>query len=187
MTTEGGPNVSPARCYSAATSWSLLRNLLHDLLGTLLSKLLHLLNNLRLYLPRSDEPPPSPDPPLLALCEDLPELFAEEVLKRLNPTDIALLARVARGFKAAVVASGLPLVRPQLKVKDFVGSVERLAWAKENMCPWDKRTCAYVAQGGHLEVLIWAREQECPCDLCMRAAKGGHLEVLRWAWEQRCP
>ena len=31
---------------------------------------------------------PNPSPPLLALCEDLPDLFAEELLKRwLDPTD----------------------------------------------------------------------------------------------------
>ena len=43
-------------------------------------------------------------------------------------------------IKEAVVTSGLPLVRPQLKVKDFVGSVERLAWAELNGCPWDTYT-----------------------------------------------
>ena len=49
-----------------------------------------------------------PCPLLAPLLEDLPELFEEEVLKqRLNPTDRALFARVARGCKAAVVTSGL--------------------------------------------------------------------------------
>jgi len=137
------------------------------------------------------DPDPEPTPPLLALCEDLPDVFREELLKRwLDPTDRALLARVARGFKAAVVASGLPLVRPRLKLKDFFGSVERLAWAKANRCPWSMPTCAYVAEGGHLEALRWAREIDCPWDwrTCACAAGGGHLEVLKWArGEQHCP
>ena len=86
----------------------------------------------------------------MALCENLPGLFEEEVLKRwLDPTDRALLARVARGFKAAVLASGLPQARPvRLRVKDFVGTVERLAWAKANRCPWNDRTCAFIAGCG---------------------------------------
>jgi len=38
------------------------------------------------------------------------------------------------------------------KVDDFVGSVEKLAWAKDNGCPWEIKTCALIAAGGHLEV-----------------------------------
>ena len=30
-------------------------------------------------------------------------------------------------------------------------------WARTNGCPWDEDTCAYAAEGGHLEVLQWAR------------------------------
>ena len=40
--------------------------------------------------------------------------------------------------------------------KNVVGSVERLAWAKENGCPWKVVTCAWAA-------LKWAREHGCPC------------------------
>ena len=29
---------------------------------------------------------------------------------------------------------------------------------------WDECTCAYAAEGGHLEVLKWARENGCPWD-----------------------
>ena len=50
-----------------------------------------------------------------------------------------------------------------LKLCDFVGSVERLAWANSNrVCPWNARTCALIARGGNLEVLQWAREHGCP-------------------------
>jgi len=53
--------------------------------------------------------------------------------------------------------------RLKFRVMDFVGSVERLVWAKERGCPWidtrgpmPKSVCAYAADGGHLEVLKWA-------------------------------
>jgi hypothetical protein len=32
-----------------------------------------------------------------------------------------------------------------------------LQWARANGCPWDEFTCAYAAEGGHLEMLQWAR------------------------------
>jgi len=112
-----------------------------------------------------------------------------------DPTDLAVLAQVGRGFLAAVVSSGLPRAGKEgavrLKRKDFVGYVERLAWAKANGCPWDERTCAYVARGGQLEVLRWAREEHhCPWNelqMCTDAATSGNLEMLRWARENNCP
>ena len=51
-----------------------------------------------------------------------------------------------------------------LRVQDFVGSVERLAWAKEMGCPWNEEVCAHAADVGHLEVLRWAWEHRCPWD-----------------------
>jgi len=66
-------------------------------------------------------------------------LFAE-VLSRLDPTDLALLRRVDRACRAAVEYSGLPRAgvseEEPLEVSQFVGSVERLAWAKDSGCPW---------------------------------------------------
>jgi len=69
------------------------------------------------------------------------------------------------------------------------GHLEVLKWARENDCPWDKRTCAHAAKGGHLEVLKWARENGCPWDenTCACAAYRGHLEVLKWAHANGCP
>jgi hypothetical protein len=83
--------------------------------------------------------------PLLGpLLGDLSDLFREEVLKKwLDPTDLALFARSSRDCLAAVVASGLPRAGLKggefpLDVRDFVtGSIELLAWAKTNGCPWD--------------------------------------------------
>jgi hypothetical protein len=33
------------------------------------------------------------------------------------------------------------------------GHLEILKWARKNKCPWDERTCANAAFGGHFEVL----------------------------------
>jgi len=77
-----------------------------------------------------------------------------------------------------------------LKVKDFVRSVALMAWAKDTGCPWEARTCAHVARGGHLEVLQWARarDPQCPWDAttCAAAAGAGHLAVVRWARKHGC-
>ena len=117
--------------------------------------------------------------------EDLPAGVLERVLlPLLDPIDRTMLAKVGRGCRAAVVASGLPraLGRVRLRLRDFVGSVERLSWARENGCRWDEWTSSLIAEGGNLEVLKWAREHQCLWDTwtCACAARGrGHLVVLR--------
>ena len=104
-----------------------------------------------------------------------------------------MCSRVGGACRAAVVDSGLPRAGTSewvpLKLKRFVGSAKRLAWAKANDCPWVARTCALTAAGGHVEVLKWAREHDCEWDkkTCAKAAAGGHLEVLKWAREHGCP
>ena len=116
--------------------------------------------------------------PLGRLLERPPEVFAAEVLPRLDPTELTLLARVGHACRAAVAASGLPRAGASLQVplksRSF-GSVERLAWARADRCPWGAGTCGLVAKGGHREVLWWAREHGCPWDedTCMSAARGG--------------
>jgi len=132
--------------------------------------------------------------PLLdRLLEDLPEVVERFVLPGLDPTALALLARAKRSWWVVVVSSGLARAGitegVPLGVTEFCGSVERLAWAKANGCPWNARTCALAARDGRIEVLRWAREHDCPWDerTCTYAAEGGHLEVLRWAQEHHCP
>ena len=117
----------------------------------------------------------------------------KHVLSRLDPTDCAILARVAKPWLAVVLANILPRAGKggavKLKLVDFVGSIERLAWAKDNGCPCEERTCFEAAAGGRLEVLRWMREHHCPWNewTCAHAAKGGHLAVLKWAREHFCP
>ena len=69
------------------------------------------------------------------------------------------------------------------------GHLDVLKWARENGCSWDEDTCSGAAFGGHLETLKWARATDCPLDVwtCAFAAKGGHLEMLKWARENGCP
>lgn len=52
-----------------------------------------------------------------------------------------------------------------------------------------KWTCAWAAEGGHLEVLKWAIENDCPWDeqTCSRAAARDYLEVLKWLRTNGCP
>lgn len=113
----------------------------------------------------------------LALAE-VPAVLETHVLTRLNLTDLAMLSRTSSACREAVVNSGLPRAgtevpagvagaswrrRWRLKVDDFVGSVARLSWAKDNGCPWDKTTVERIVAGGcSLEVLKWAVEHECP-------------------------
>jgi hypothetical protein len=150
-----------------------------------------------------------PSPLLGGLLEYLPEVLAAEVLSRVDPTDLVMFGQVGRACRAAVVAFGVPRevetsdddgdsegstgegtegVPLLLRVEDFVGSVERLAWAEAEGCPWGEAVCALAAGGGHLQVLKWARENRYPWDwqTCACAARGGHLEVLKWAREHGC-
>jgi len=48
-----------------------------------------------------------PSPLLVPLLEEWPEVLAAEVLPRLDPTDLALFARVGPASRAVVVACGL--------------------------------------------------------------------------------
>jgi len=142
-----------------------------------------------------------PSPLLGGLLEGLPEVLAAEVLAQLGPTDLVVFGQAGCACRAAVVAFGVPQEEAEasddsddegtaggggpflLRVQDFVGSVERLAWAKARGCPWDASVCASAAWGGNLEVLKFAWERRCPWDssACSSAADGGHLQVLKWA------
>jgi hypothetical protein len=115
------------------------------------------------------------------------------VLAQLDPTDCAMLALVGTPWLAVVVANNLSRAGRDaalpLKLSEFVGSVARLAWAKDNGCPWEEETCEMIAEGGQLDVLQWARKQGYPwdSDSCARAAGNGHLQMLRWLLHNGCP
>ena len=54
---------------------------------------------------------------------------------------------------------------------------------------FNEETCAFAAQGGHLEVLKYLHEKGCPWneETCNAAAFEGHLDVLKYAHEHECP
>ena len=93
-------------------------------------------------------------------------------------------------FPHSLFPNGL-LPSDNFLMQDFVGSVERLAWAKAMGCPWTIRICAELAGNGNLRVLKWARAQDPPCPwdefTCAIAAYTGHLELLKWARAQTPP
>jgi hypothetical protein len=91
--------------------------------------------------------------PLLGrLLEELRDLFAAEVLSLLDPTDLALIARACWKCGEAVLSSGVDIAGETegraLRLTKFPGSVELLAWGKENGCPWTARSCALLLQAG---------------------------------------
>jgi len=134
------------------------------------------------------------DSPLLGrLLGELAAVFDFEVLPLLDPTTRALLGRVGQTCRDAVLRSPkLPCagrtVGVKFKVREFVVSVQLLAWAQANGCPWEARVCTLAARGGHLEVLKWARDHQCPweADTCSFAAEEGHLAVLKWSRAHGC-
>ena len=66
-----------------------------------------------------------------------------------------------------------------------------LKWlrSKSNGCPWDERTYANAAMGGHSDVLKWARANGCPWDkeMCSFAVRKGDMKILEWLRENGCP
>jgi len=92
------------------------------------------------------------------------------VLARLPPADRASLAGACLAsrdavFPRSVFPDGLsraetPGAARVFQLREFCGSVEHLAWARENRCPWVARTFALAALGGNLEVLT--TDSECP-------------------------
>ena len=130
-------------------------------------------------------------PLLMGLVIDARDIFTTLVLPKLDTVERMMLARVNKKLLELVVTEGGERATKKeiLRVPRFVKSVSLLAWARENGCPWDERTCAAAAATGNLEVLQWARANGCPWDswTCSLAALGGRLEVLQWARANGCP
>jgi len=55
--------------------------------------------------------------------------------------------------------------------------------------PWDWKTCAYAAAGGHLRIVQWLYEMKCPWnqETSEYAAARGDLTMLRWLHQHHCP
>ena len=136
-----------------------------------------------------------PSPLLKRLLEELPHVFAAEVLPKLGPADLALLSRVGITSRAVVMSSGLPRAGAAiadggvpLRLRDFVFSGDALEWALDNGWPWPIRTCVVIARYGTVQALQRARELKCHWDYRTYsvAASSGRLEILQWAWDNGC-
>ena len=127
-------------------------------------------------------------PLLEGFVADAPDVFTAEVLSRLDDGDLAMLALVNQKMRKVVFTS-VGEVRFPLRLKNHVGSISQLAWAKRMGCPWDSRTFASIARGGNVEVARWAKERGCPWDesTCSSAAAAGHLEMPQWLRANDCP
>jgi hypothetical protein len=140
---------------------------------------------------------PSPVRVARPLLEHLPDLFQQEVLRRLGPTDLASLAGAGRGCAAAVAASALMQWAERAKMGAALaaegGYLEVLQWTVEHGCPWDSRTCTCAARAGQLEVLQWMREYDATGKVwnenTVRTYAGGPMkqEVLTWLDELDAP
>jgi hypothetical protein len=135
------------------------------------------------------------------LHADANDVFTEHVLSRLDDGDLAVLATVNRKMRDVVFESpvgdvrDVAAVRRELaRVPNFVVSIGRLAWAKDQRgCPWNEKTFLCIVRGGNVEVAKWAKERGCPSpkpwgvDVCSGAARGGHLRMLQWLRAKGCP
>jgi len=166
---------------------------LEEELATTTTRLLELQDAVR----RLEEREAAREPLLERLAADARDVFVRHVLPRLDDGDLAVLATVNRKMRDVVFDSpvgdvrDVAAVRRELaRVTNFVGSIGRLAWVKDQRgCPWYAKTFTCIARGGNVEVAKWAKERGCPWDeeTCAYAARGGHLEVLQWLRAEGCP
>ena len=163
-------------------------------------------------------------PLLERLAVDARDVLNAHVLSRLDDGDLAVLATVNRKMRDVVFESpvgdvrDVAAVRRELaRVRNFVGSVGRLAWAKdqEDVRGNRERSRAsrgvgtWRSRGGRRnedargtsglapmprEAATWRCCSGCertaaPWDewTCAYAARGGHLEVLQWARANGAP
>jgi hypothetical protein len=69
------------------------------------------------------------------------------------------------------------------------GSIEMLAYLKQEGCHLRDYTMKIAAEKGHLAVCQYLRAEQCPVDTlsCAAAAQNGHLEIVRFLNESGCP
>ena len=87
--------------------------------------------------------------------EDLPDEILLQIANILPKDFRPLLGHINKRFDRLVG-------RDKIHIRYFVLSVELVKWARAAGCPWNRWTCAWAVEGGHLEVLKWARENGCP-------------------------
>ena len=127
---------------------------------------------------------PSPSPSLIQdLLLQSSSDVVYEVLSKLDGQSLTMLRGVSRSLREAVDASGLTRAggggaegELQLHVRDFVDSVGKISWAKENGCTWDFYVVYYMDQR-------WTYQYHHSYFDCH---EGINLEVLKWAMDRGC-
>ena len=110
------------------------------------------------------------------------DLFKEQVLARLDPTERGMLRLVNKDLRHAVHRSDL---RWTFKVSDFVGSVERFEWALKHKILESSleshttrvRINTAIIEGGNLDVLKRA-------ELAIRVCSPGYIFTPTEIWMQ---
>ena len=127
------------------------------------------------------------------------DLFQEQVLARLDPTDRGMLRLVNKDLRHAVDRSDLKWA---FMVLAFVESVERFEWAlkhkileSSNLSPDTKYSCTLscaIIEGGNLDVLkraelairVYSPDfRFAPADI-VTAAKFGQTQIFEWLMDQ---
>ena len=133
------------------------------------------------------------------------DLFEEQVLARLDPTDRGMLRLVNKDLRLAVMYGTVYSYRKPwtFKVSDFVGSVERFEWALKHKILESSILCTLlraIIEGGNLDVLKRAElairvhapgfeltlEGNLIWTALTQAAAGGHLECVVYLRERGC-
>ena len=119
-------------------------------------------------------------------------LFEEQVLARLDPTERGMLRLVNKDLRIAVIFSDR---QPwTFKVSDFVGSVERFAWALKNkilgQVPLTRIFVKAIIKGGNLDVLKLATSAKYAPGFRFKvediwtAAELGQTHIFEWFMDQ---
>jgi hypothetical protein len=120
------------------------------------------------------------------------DLFQEQVLARLDPTERGMLRLVNKDLRIAVIFSDR---QPwTFKVSDFVGSVERFAWALKNkilgQVPLTRIFVKAIIKGGNLDVLKLATSAKYAPGFRFKvediwtAAELGQTHIFEWFMDQ---
>jgi hypothetical protein len=132
-----------------------------------------------------------------------------------HPADLAFVAQVDHGCRAAVVDSGLPCEGTRVGMREMTAADSDLLAGAVRAAAWDKTiTISRLEELGYVEEssdlpraastvvrleldafctsagrLAWAKANGCQWDAwtCARIAQAGSREALQWAREHGCP
>ena len=122
------------------------------------------------------------------------DLFEEQVLARLDPTERGMLRLVNMDLRIEIALCNSVRHPYTFKVSDFVGSVERFEWALKNkilgQAPLTHKLVKAIIKGGNLDVLRLAiRDEYAPgfvftLEDIWTAAELGKTHIFEWFMDQ---